>query len=171
MVAIFRTTGSLVSLLSCCLASSACGATEEKARSPAGGAKRKLACAVLSQSLFGLPRRPQTRQGHGWEQAVTSPPMPWTQQFSVLVCNNRVSSCANRNRTYSRTSQDLSILIYLSASRSIPDPSSPPPTAEKPSNSIFHVLVSEAVDNGVQEGGKDDKSDSNCCVPKYGVGG
>ena len=113
MVAIFRTTVSFMSLLSCCLASSACGATEEKARSPAGGAKRKLACAVLQQSLFGLPRRPQTRQGHGWEQAVTSPPMPWTQQFSVLVCNNRVSSCADRNRAYSRTSQDLSILIYL----------------------------------------------------------
>lgn len=52
-----------------------------------------------------------------------------------------------------------------------PNPTCPLLAAEYPPNSIFHVFVSQAINNGVEEGGEDNKGDSNRCVPEHRVGG
>lgn len=52
-----------------------------------------------------------------------------------------------------------------------PKPTLPVPGTEDPPDGILHVLVSQTVDDGVQEGGQDDEGDCRGCVPEHRVCG
>lgn len=106
-------------------------------------------------------------------------PVTWTQQFFIFVYNNRTSSCDNRKKKHNpsqgrvkkpRKSEMLNFQEFFKSPHDLDlslNPTSPVLAEEKPPNSIFHVLISQAIDNGVEKGSKDNKNDSNCCIPKH----
>lgn len=153
----------------------ACGAAEDKGRSPAGRhggscAERQRGPCVLLWRHTHSGASTQTGQGiatHDLDTAVF-----------VLVCNNRASRTLFLRQTETTLmNKSRNEMLSLGTFLRVPppdlsqDPAGPPPTAEKPAESIFHVLVSQAVDNGVEEGSEDNKGDRNRRVPKHGVGG